>query len=272
MQQSKEPVLDHSQAELATAGISRLFRRYALPGVIGLLFLGIQTVIDGIVLSHFAGARALASVSLILPCYNFIIAAALVTGIGCQTLVGLSLGRRDLQVANRALTTAFLFLTVFSIAGSILIFSFARPIAAWLGADETLLEGSVRYIRTMVPFFPMLCLMFLGDYMMKIAGRPVFATGIMSCTVVLNIVLDLLFVGLCGWGISGAGLATGIAFTVGACFNVPPMFRRRQTVCVQGGRFQWRLLWQMLYNGSSEGISELSAGISIFMFNLVLMR
>lgn len=272
MLQSDKSVISGAQVELATAGIGRLFQKYALPGVIGLLFLGIQTVIDGIVLSHFAGARSLASVSLILPCYNFIIAAALVTGIGCQTLVGLSLGRGDLLSANRALTTAFLFLAVFSVVGSALIFGLARPIALWLGADEMLLEGSVRYIRSMVPFFPMLCLMFLGDYMMKIAGRPVRATWIMSGTVVLNIALDLLFVGLWGWGISGAGLATGIAFTAGACCNVPPMFSRRQTVCVQCGRFRWRLLGQMLYNGSSEGISELSAGISIFLFNLVLMR
>lgn len=264
--------LQKEQEELATSGIFHLFVKYAVPGVIGLLFLGIQAVIDGIVLSHFAGALALASVSLILPCYNFIIAAAIVTGIGCQTLVGLRLGQSDMRSANQALTTAFVFLLVFSAGMSALIFGLAPLIARCLGADTLLLEGSVSYIRTLVPFFPMLCLMFLGDYMLKIAGRPVRATIIMSVTVVLNIVLDLLFVGLWGWGISGAGLATGIAFTIGASCNVPSMFSRRQTVCVQRGRFRWRTLGQMLYNGSSEGISELSAGISVFLFNIVLMR
>lgn len=272
MMQKEDLCLRREQQELATAGVTRLFVKYAVPGVIGLLFLGIQAVIDGLVLSHFAGARALASVNLILPCYNLIIAAALVTGIGCQTLVGLRLGQSDVRGANEALTTAFVFLTVFSAAMSALMFGLARPIAGWMGADASLLEGSVSYIRTLVPFFPMLCLMFLGDYMLKIAGRPVRATMIMSVTVVLNIVLDLLFVGRWGWGISGAGLATGIAFTIGACCNVPLMFDRRQTVCIQRGRFRLRTLGQMLYNGSSEGISELSAGISVFMFNIVLMR
>ena len=272
MMQSKDLSLNREHAELTEGNISRLFVKYAVPGVIGLLFLGIQAVIDGIVLSHFAGARALASVSLILPCYNFIIAAALVTGIGCQTLIGLSLGKADRQRANHALTTAFMFLAVFSVVGSLLIFWLARPIAMGLGADVELVEGSVDYIRTLVPFFPMLSLMFLGDYMMKIEGHPALATRIMSATVILNIVLDLLFVGHWGWGITGAGLATGIAFTVGACCNVPPMFNRQRTVYVQRGRFRWGLLGQMLYNGSSEGISELSAGISVFMFNLVLMH
>ena len=272
MMQKQDLSLSQEHAELTGGKISRLFVKYAVPGVIGLLFLGIQAVIDGIVLSHFAGARALASVSLILPCYNFIIAAALVTGIGCQTLIGLSLGKSDRQRANHALTTAFVFLAIFSLIGSLLIFCLARPIAVGLGADAELVEGSVDYIRTLVPFFPMLSLMFLGDYMMKIEGHPGLATRIMSATVILNIILDLLFVGYWKWGISGAGLATGIAFTAGACCNVPPMFSRKRTVYVQRGRFRWRLLGQMLYNGSSEGISELSAGISVFMFNLVLMR
>lgn len=272
MMEKKDSGLHQEQVKLATAGIPRLFMQYAVPGVIGLLFLGIQAVIDGLILSHFVGAKALASVNLILPCYNFIMAAALVTGIGCQTLVGLRLGQADVRSANQALTTAFIFLAVFSVGMSAFIFSLARPIAGWLGADDVLIEGAVRYIRTLVPFFPMLCLMFLGDYMMKIMGRPVRATSIMSLTVILNIVLDVLFVGWWGWGVGGAGFATGIAFTIGACCNVPPMFGRRQTVCVQRGRFCLRTLGQMLYNGSSEGISELSAGISVFMFNIVLMR
>ena len=49
---------------LLTGEIPRLFMKYALPGVAGLLFLGIQSVIDGIVLGRFVGANALASVNL----------------------------------------------------------------------------------------------------------------------------------------------------------------------------------------------------------------
>ena len=69
-----------------------------------------------------------------------------------------------------------------------------------------------------------------------------------------------------GLGIKGAGLATGLAFTLGALFNIPRMFQRGQVVVVQRGRFRWPLVWNALYNGSSEGISELSAGITIFLF------
>ena len=85
---SNEKALFRQERErlLLTGEIPRLFTKYALPGVAGLLFLGIQSVIDGIVLGRFVGANALASVNLILPCYSLISAFAIVMGIGGQTI------------------------------------------------------------------------------------------------------------------------------------------------------------------------------------------
>ena len=246
MKMSGEKAIHRQELErgLLTQKISRLFLKYTIPGVAGLLFLGIQSVIDGVILGRFVGANALASVNLILPCYSLMTALSIVIGVGCQTLIGINLGRSDRQEANNAITTSFLFL------GGI----------------------SVDYICSLVPFFPLLSLMFLGDYMIKAMGHPLYAMIVMGSTVLINIGLDLLFIPVMGLGIKGAGLATGLAFTLGALFNIPRMFQRGQVVAVQRGRFRWPLVWNALYNGSSEGISELSAGITIFLFNITMMR
>lgn len=257
---------------LLTGGIPRLFMKYALPGVAGLLFLGIQSVIDGIVLGRFVGANALASVNLVLPCYSLISAFAIVMGIGGQTLVSISLGRGDKQEANNALRSVFVFLLGMSVVVSLVIFLSAGKIASFLGANEVLLPDAVHYIRALVPFFPLLCAMFFGDYIIKAMGHPLYATSVMGMTVVLNIVLDLVFVAVLGWGVMGAGLATGIAFTMGACFNVPRLFSRHEVVAVQRGRYDRRLVWNAFYNGSSEGMSELSVAITVFLFNITMMR
>lgn len=257
---------------LLTGEIPRLFMKYALPGVAGLLFLGIQSVIDGIVLGRFVGANALASVNLVLPCYSLISAFAIVMGIGGQTLVSISLGRGDKQEANDALRSVFVFLLGMSVVVSLVIFLSAGKIASFLGANEVLLPDAVHYIRALVPFFPLLCAMFFGDYIIKAMGHPLYATSVMGMTVVLNIVLDLVFVAVLGWGVMGAGLATGIAFTMGACFNVPRLFSRHEVVAVQRGRYDRRLVWNAFYNGSSEGMSELSVAITVFLFNITMMR
>lgn len=257
---------------LLTGEIPRLFMKYALPGVAGLLFLGIQSVIDGIVLGRFVGANALASVNLVLPCYSLISAFAIVMGIGGQTLVSISFGRGDKQEANNALRSVFVFLLGMSVVVSLVIFLSAGKIASFLGANEVLLPDAVHYIRALVPFFPLLCAMFFGDYIIKAMGHPLYATSVMGMTVVLNIVLDLVFVAVLGWGVMGAGLATGIAFTMGACFNVPRLFSRHEVVAVQRGRYDRRLVWNAFYNGSSEGMSELSVAITVFLFNITMMR
>lgn len=257
---------------LLTGEIPRLFLKYALPGVAGLLFLGIQSVIDGIVLGRFVGANALASVNLVLPCYSLISAFAIVMGIGGQTLVSISLGRGNKQEANNALRSVFLFLLGMSVVVSLVIFLSAGEIASFLGANEVLLPDAAGYIRALVPFFPLLCVMFFGDYIIKAMGHPLYATSVMGLTVILNIILDLVFVAKLEWGVMGAGLATGIAFAVGACLNLPRLFSRHEVVAVQRGRYDHRLVWNAFYNGSSEGMSELSVAITVFLFNITMMK
>ena len=75
MKMSGEKAIHRQELErgLLTQKISRLFLKYTIPGVAGLLFLGIQSVIDGVILGRFVGANALASVNLILPCYSLIV-------------------------------------------------------------------------------------------------------------------------------------------------------------------------------------------------------
>lgn len=260
------------ERELSTRAIPGLFFKFALPGVIGLLFVGIQSIIDGIVLGRWVGANAIASVNLVLPCYSFMTAFAIVMGVGCQTLIGICLGRRDRQGANDAFTTAFLFLSGFSVLVSLLIFIFAGKLAFWLGANEVLQAGAVEYIRALVPFFPVLSVMFLGDYVLKATGHPLYAMLVLSGTVLLNIGLDLLFVVQWDWGIMGAGLATGFAFTIGLLLNYSLLIRKRSLLPLQAGRFRRRWVWKMFYNGSSEGMSELSAGITVYLFNIIMMH
>lgn len=52
----------------------------------------------------------------------------------------------------------------------------------------------------------------------------------------------------------------------------PGCFRVSEVVAVQRGRYNWRLVWNAFYNGSSEGMSELSVAITVFLFNITMMK
>lgn len=264
--------LSKEEHALRNGKIAPLFRRFAIPGVVGLLFLGIQSIIDGIILGNYLGANALASVSLILPCYSLMVALSIVIGIGCQTLVSISLGKMDRQGANDALRSGSTFIFTLSIVAALTLYFFAYEIASAIGANSVLIDGSVNYIRGLSPFIPVMTIFFFCDYTLKALGKPIYAMSIMSLSVVLNITFDLLFITQFNMGTMGAGLATGMAFSVGMLCSLPIVLMQRQRINIFEGRFKWSLVGRMFYNGSSEGVTELSSGVSILLFNITMMH
>lgn len=256
---------------LATGNVGKLFIQFGIPGVLGLLLIGFQPMVDGLFLINFVGPDALAGVNLFVPVYTFVSALAVVVGIGSQTIVSLSLGEKNYTTANDSFRTAGVFLTVFLLALSAVCYAGAEPLSRFLGADADLQHYTVDYIRYLSPFLPVLALLFLGDYMLKATARPYLALSLLGLVLLLNIVLDYLLVAVIGAGVKGAALATGISLSVPLLLMAVLLLRKDNIVSFRKGKFRYKLLWNMLYNGSSEGLSELSAGITVFLFNNVMM-
>lgn len=263
---SKEEVL------LANGKISYLFRKFGIPGIVGLLFIGLQPIVDGLFLGNFMGAEAMAGINLFTPIYTFMSASAVVAGIGCQTIVSISLGEQKYQRANNAFRTAFIFLTIYSIAIAAVSNIWAKELSFLLGADEVLYPYATEYIRAFSPFFLFLTLVFLGDYILKATGRPYSALSLLGLILLGNITLDYLFIVEFGMGVKGAALATGISLALSCILMFAKLLKRKNIVKLQEGKFSTRLLGEMLYNGSSSGVSELSAGITVLLFNWIMMK
>ncbi|MGL4293844.1 MAG: MATE family efflux transporter [Bacteroidales bacterium] len=257
---------------LGQAPIGKLIVRYAVPSVIGLVLYGLQNVIDGILVGRYMGSLALASVNLITPVYAFIGMISIMTGVGCQALMGIALGRKDNRKATDAMTTGFVFVFLAALFLFVAGLLFSSSFVSLLGADEVLHENAVKYLQGLLLFAPFIALMFYADCMLKITGYPRYALFVMLATVMINTLLNLLFIRFTSLGVMGVGLATGIAFTFGFILSSIRLLHKGNMLSVFSGKFNPRLLKEMLYNGSSEGLSELAMGISILMFNHVLMR
>ena len=264
--------LSKEEKLLTTASIGHLYRKFGIPGIIGLLCMCFQPMIDGLFLGNFVGPDALAGVNLFMPLYNFLSIAAVVMGIGCQTVISISLGQSDYRRANNAFRTAFVFLLFFTAFMATLCVVGRNWLGTMLGADATLMPHIVDYILHFAPFLPAVVLIFLADYVLKSIGRPYAAMSMYGLVLLINIVLDYLFIAKLGLGVSGAARATGLAFTVSCVLMFLSLLKEKNLVHIQKGKFDARLLRQMLYNGSSEGLSEFSAGVTIFLFNWMMMK
>ena len=263
--------LTEGEKHLAEAKILPLFARFAIPGILGLLFLGMQVLIAGILLGRFAGSNALASISIVFPAVGVFFAGSVVLNVGCQCLVGIKLGERKGREANDAFFTAFVFNLFFIALWAIPAFLFPEQISRLLGANDVLIEDCATYLR-IFSISAVSSILFLCNGALRAQGRPYYALFAMSVMVVCNFGFDILFICIWKWGIAGAAWASVIAAYAGLIFSFPVFLRRKSRISLWHGRFNLRFGGQMLYNGSSEGLAELSAHISTFLFNITLMK
>jgi Na+-driven multidrug efflux pump len=196
---------------LELAPLSSVFLKYALPSVVTMVFFGVQSLVDGVIVGNHLGSDALGGINIILPFFSIIMVLSLIVGIGSQTLVSMELGRKNIEKAQDAMSTGFWALVAVSLIATALLVLFAEPLTSLMGADERLLPHSLGYLKGLLPFILPLSLCFYSDAMLKALGHPKFSMVIMSVSVVVNVLLTVYFVMKLGWGTTGASVATGLA-------------------------------------------------------------
>lgn len=260
------------QKILETEKLLKLFIKFTIPSIIGMVFLGIQGIIDGLFVGNVIGENALAAVNLVQPYMQIIMAYALVIGVGAQSVIGINLGKGENEKAQNIFRTSLILLTLISILVMMFGIFFSDKIAIFLGANEVLLEGASTYIKIISYFIVFVSLMFLFEMIVRTIGKPNISLVSMILAVLLNVVLDYLLINKLNLGIKGAAIATGISYASAFFINIIPFLSKKTVVNIYKGKFDGSCLFPMVYNGSSEGISSLSNGFSMFLFNTALMK
>ena len=226
---------------------SRLLR-FVLPCIGTMLFTSIYGIVDGLCVSNFVGKTAFAAVNLIMPLPMLLGTIGFMLGTGGSAIVGITLGEGDQKKADRYFTLFLLAALVSVSVLAVLGIVFLRPIAVLLGAKGELLDYAVRYGRILMVSLPTFALQNMFQSFFVTAEKPHlgfwFTVGA-GCT---NMVLDVLMVGIWGWGVEGAAIATFISQLVGGVLR---------DACI---------------NGSSELMTNLSMSLVNILYNYQLLR
>lgn len=270
-----ENQISHIKNRLATDKIGSLVARYSIPSTIAFVFFSIQAIVDGIIVGNFLGADAIASVSLILPAYTLPSSIALVIAMGAQAQMSIAIGEQDYFKSKNALKTGTVSIITYALFIAMIFNLFPSRLANLMGSEGDLFAGSLNYIHGLMPFIGAnLCMIFL-DSMLKTLGHPRFAMTMIVSSILLNIVLSILFVTQFDLGTFGVGLATGASITTGcfiSFFVVLRDLKSHPNLKGKRGKFSWRILGKIFYNGSSEGVTEIAMGVTIMLFNLTFLK
>ena len=196
------------------------FIKYVLPSIVSMIFLSFYTTIDGFFVSRFVNSDALASINIVIPvtCVVFGIAVMLATGSGA--LVGIKLGEKDKDGANKLFTFITLVLLVISIILTLLGLIFLKPLLVFLGTTESIMPYAYVYgFVTVLMSLPMVFKLFF-EYYARVDGNPTISLIMSSVGLILNVILDYLFIVIFKIGILGAALGTFFSITVSAIIGL----------------------------------------------------
>ncbi len=249
-----------------------LFMKYALPALLAMILTGIQGIVDGIFVGNFIGPEAMASINIASPFMQVSIGSAIVISIGSQSHIGIKLGMDKVIEAKNTLQTFLRILFIVALLISVFGFLFNDSIASLLGANHELIESTGVYIRVISLFTIPVCFMIYSGFLNRIVGKPQLYLYGSITTLVVNIILNYLFLAVLDMGIFGAALATGIAYSSALLINIPNMLNKKNIINFRDGSFSKNCIVPVLYNGASEGINSISTALSAFLFNISMMN
>lgn len=220
---------------LGSGKLLPLMFRYAWPSVVTMTVHQLYNVVDRIYIGQGCGADAIAGLALTFPFMGALGAIGVLIGMGCSTILSISLGAGKMRDAERVLGQCVAMKLLFGVIFPPLLFFFGfRPLLALMagdGATAATLAIAQRYLSITIFFNIFAHLGFGLSATMRAEGSPKQSMVCMIIGCATNILLDPLFIfreiplpltgrtlpGL-GMGVAGAAWATNIAMIV-TCFS-----------------------------------------------------
>lgn len=271
--------MESDSIDLSTVNVSKLFRKYFIPTLLGMLSMSAVTAIDGIFIGHGVGSDGIAAVNITIPMLMLFTGIGLMIGAGCSVVASIHLSRGKVKAARINVAQALIFATVIIVVPSIIIISYPEETLRMLGSSEYLLPKAKSYLMWLVPSWTFQIWISIALFLIRLDGAPKLAMFCSLVSAVINVVLDWLFIFQFDWGIMGAAFATSISIVVGGTIAIVYLlfFARTVRPCrikfgVKDFRLFVRNICYQCSIGSSALLAEGTLAVFMFMGNLTFMK
>lgn len=258
--------------DFVTKPVRGIFFRYLIPSICGTMVTSIYVLADTIMIGKGLGATAMAALNIALPIYNIFFGIGLLFGVGGSVLMSVCRGRGDKKKADAFFTLSFILNIVIWLLSQIVCVVWMEEIAWALGATKETFPYVMDYMRCIIWGMGAYYLSSYLQTFVRNDGAPKLAMNAVIAGGVTNIVLDYLFVFPMQMGMAGAALATvlGSALTVGIL--VLHFFSSKNQLRFQIHGMSISAVREILVNGAASFVIEISSGITIYIFNLQLLK
>lgn len=270
MKQQSAPI------ELGTEPIGRLLLKYALPAIIAMTASSLYNNVDRIFIGQGVGPDAISGLATTFPFMNLSAAFGAMIGVGASAVISIRLGQKDYKTARNVLGNTLVFNLMLGIVFTAACLPFLDQILLLFGASENTLPYARDYMEVILLGNVVSHSYFGLNAVLRAAGHP---RGAMYCTiltVVVNTILDPIFIydwGL-GLGIRGAAIATILSQAISLCIQLRMFCNPKEVLHLQRGIYRPNLhiARQILAIGASPFLMNCCACLVVLIINGQMRR
>lgn len=260
--------------ELGTEKISKLLKQYALPAIIAQTASSLYNMVDSIFIGHGVGPLAISGLAVTFPLMNLSTAFGTLVGMGAASLMSILLGQKNYNAANKVLGNVVSLNIILGVLFMIAALVFIDPILYFFGASENTLPYAKDYMKIILYGNIITHLYFGLNAQMRSSGFPKKAMMLTIFTVVLNTILDPIFIFTFDMGIKGAAWATVIAQTASLLIVMRHFNDKSRGLHFEKGiiRLDWRIAKESLSIGFGPFLMNAAACLVTLFINQQLRR
>ena len=263
--------MDNQKAtlELGTKPVGQLLMRYAIPAIIAMTASSLYNMVDSIFIGQGVGALAISGLAITFPLMNLSTAFGAGVGVGASSLLSVKLGQKDYEAAQNILGNTVVLNVITGVCFSIITLLFLDPILMFVGASAQTLPYAKDYMEIILLGNVVTHLYFGLNALQRAAGKPQLSMYMTIFTVIVNAILDPIFIWPLGLGIRGAAYATVLSQLLALIWQLVMFSNKAEFIHFKRGiyRLRSRLVKNILAIGMSPFSMNVCACFVVIIIN-----
>jgi len=200
--------------DLSTGNEGKLILKFAVPMLLGNIFQQFYALIDSIIVGKFIGKGALAAIGTSMPITFLLISLFIGITMGFTVIISQYFGAKDMVRVKKAINTLYIFIFFTSLVMSVIGILLSGWIFRLIGMDPSIIPQATIFLDIFMGG-----IVFLFGYngtsaILRGLGDSKTPLYFLIGSVGLNIILDILFVPILGWGVWSVAFATIVSEAV----------------------------------------------------------
>ncbi|MCC5608940.1 polysaccharide biosynthesis C-terminal domain-containing protein [Nostoc sp. CHAB 5834] len=206
--------------EILDGNLIQLMLKLTIPGILGMLLIGMNTFLDALFAGQLIGETALAAISLALPLTSIVIGCAHLVGIGCASVLSRAIGSGDVKTKSKIFGTLVIMSVIIAFFITLLGYFFSDALIAFMGGEGEVAAAGAEYFKIYTLGSVFYILAVASSQLIKSEGKIRLAMIFAGFFVILDAILNPIFISVFNWGIKGVAFSTVISMLIYSILNI----------------------------------------------------